>query len=354
MKCALHAMLLLLSSVAAIPSAVAATPNCPAVSPQGVRPPLDPARSIDPDRKAFAAEAAPVALADAAREIVSQYETGLKAGYGAISSLDTISIGISQWNHGTGSLYTSLLAKVTDADILAAPVSIRTDLYDLKHSPSKRDAIIASWTHATPQDPLNSGIRQSLYQDLSTWLSSPGVIAAQRALTDRDMNSAWQYARAWQRDRGSSAPVTLPLLTSFYDVLIYNGGFAGVWVPHVQKLRSDLPTPTALLDDIGSWAAKCEVFTSATTPHHKLYSLQDFRASLYLWQSLLKSSPDIFTDDVQDLLAIGYIRAQISTGDNKPLGFHGIYEVDVLLRRGTEAIGMGYRGSKIGPLYPKP
>jgi len=71
-----------------------------------------------------------------------------------------------------------------------------------------------------------------------------------------------------------------------------------------------------------------------------------------MWKEAAKSHPELFDDETLDLLALGLLRAQRSVGSNSPKGFPGVFQADVMLRRGTEAIGIGYRGAKIGPLYP--
>ena len=45
-------------------------------------------------------------------------------------------------------------------------------------------------------------------------------------------------------------------------------------------------------------------------------------------------------DEVLDLLVLGFLRAQRSNGSNGNDGFPGIYQADVMLRRGAEATGV--------------
>lgn len=342
-----------------IASAYGAEAPCPALTVKGNRLPLPASQhgvDIKPNFEGIQNSLPPDELADKAREIVSIFETGSKHGYGFIGPLDTLSVGISQWNHGTGSLYDTLLAKVTPEMLVLADPAIRADLTNLKNEPSKRKFIMSSWTMATATDPVQSGLRKSILGPLSSWLATPQLVQVQRELTDDDMKWAWRHAQAWRRSMASEKPVSAPLLANFYDLKVYNGvDLAGLWAAHVVAYRQSHPSPADVLSDIDGWINSCQavVHPEKAKPHQKLYGVGNVQKSMVLWKKLLTEQPDRFDDDAMDMLVFGYFRAQRSTGANKPNGFPGIYQADVFLRRGTEALGVGVRGNtEIHPYDP--
>jgi hypothetical protein len=338
---------------AAIPvNAEAQSLPCPALSSLGERLPLTPSAHGAVDISAFASEHAPEGMADKARSIVSLFETGRPDGYASISTLDTLSIGISQWNHGTGSMYTVLFKRIPSSAFNAAPANIRVDLIRLRDDPKSRQATLKSWTTGRADDPLVSGVRKSIWNSLSSWLNSASVVQAQKELTNKDMDFAIRHSRAWLRDSGRPGMPSVRLLTNFYDFKVYNGGgFAGVWVEHVRVLRQQYPTPLELITHIEEWSDKCVSFRSEGTKIRKLYGADNLAVSVDLWKERAKSHPEEFTDDVLDMLAFGLLRAQRSTGNDAPRGFPGVFQADVMMRRGVEAVGTGYRGRPISALY---
>jgi len=64
------------------------------------------------------------------------------------------------------------------------------------------------------------------------------------------------------------------------------------------------------------------------------------------WKSRLTKNENVFDDDQVDLLVLGLLVAQRSTGVEH--GVKGYFQADVLTRRGVIAVG-GYGGGKLIP-----
>lgn len=307
--------------------------RCPDVEPDGSRPPLT-LPAVDP--RLDEAQAVPEALAAPARRIVARFEAGGGDAYANVSSLDGISIGFSQWNHSTGSLYSTFLKAVTIEEIGLAPDGVRSDLVALKNDPSARDGIIASWRTA------GGGIRSTVREDLQGWLGLPEIRARQDQVIEPDLREAYAAARAWRRDTGSAAPVTAQLVAYFFDLYTYNGGTQGLWVQHVRAFRATHSDPASVLAEIEAWLVVCEAAVVPGQRDTRLYNREDALRNARYWQQLLRQSPALFNADTLDLLALGYLRARQANGPNRPNGFPGVFQADVMLRRGFIAIGSGY------------
>lgn len=81
-----------------------------------------------------------------------------------------------------------------------------------------------------------------------------------------------------------------------------------------------------------------------------MYNRADGARNAAYWRDLTARDPNAFTDDQIDLLVFGFLCAQVSVGDDKPRGFPGIYQADVMNRRGTIALGRGYVHGGTQPL----
>ncbi len=71
-----------------------------------------------------------------------------------------------------------------------------------------------------------------------------------------------------------------------------------------------------------------------------------------LWISTAEDSKKTFSDNQINLFVLGYLRALRSNGNNDPHGFPGIFQADVMMRRGTVALKIGtVRGQKITDIW---
>src|SRR5262249_3453264 len=79
----------------------------------------------------------------------------------------------------------------------------------------------------------------------------------------------------------------------------------------------------------------------------QLYAVPDALRNADYWPSLLAST--ILTDNQIDLFVLGLLRAWRSIGDNGK--FPGIYQADVLNRRGSIALCSGYSRRSPKPIH---
>lgn len=342
-----------LSTIALTPSLALATGKCPGVSTKtGARPPLS-IPSISPQLPA--SRSIPTDWRRIALEIIAQFESGqrnIDAAYGNVSKTDVISLGYLQWNHNAGSLYNRLLKDASEDMISAAPPLVRDDIRRLVRiggdSKRKREvsAIIAGWRTANDINPdYKSALR--------TWLLSKPMRDRQDQLLDQRLQMALRYADAWERDfgRATGGENGERAFYTFVDLQVFNGDLAGLWVDHVRQYRNKFSSATEMLDDIAAWTKSCGEFKfqgkvgtgkEAYVPvYKKLYRRRETPLSVAEWQRMAREPNSPLDEATFELLALGYLRASISSGNDAPNGFHGVFELDVLNRRGLVATGRG-------------
>jgi hypothetical protein len=333
---------------------------CPALDSQGNRRSLGPLDSNDRVIKILPVEQpgdrdVDAAIAEQAIDVIGFFESGGGSPWGTVSDRDTISIGFMQWNWGTQSLIDTFFRNTDRQYLDLAPVELRSDLSrlkdfsDTKTSQNKQRAssVIMSWTRKAPNDPVEMGVRRGVRRNLNVWLSTPAMKTVQLQLMNKVLGQAFFYARAWRRDTNNHEPINARLVTYFFDLLTFNGGTAGLWVQHVQHYRSHYQTSRATLESVASWLSSCQNFFSPTTKQKRLYALKDAVRTANYWHQQAASTDTAYDEDRVDLLVLGLLRAQWSTGDDYPKGFRGIYQADVLTRRGVIAIGGYARGSNV-------
>lgn len=327
---------------------------CPAVDAQGSRPMLNPVQIVSPREKSGDRNIDDD-IAGKAIEVIGFFEAGGADPWANVSNTDTISIGFMQWNWGTKSIITTLIKKTSRQDIESAPSKLQADLKKLKdysdnlNSSEKAQTaseVISSWIKPAPDDSLVSGIRKSVRNDLAAWLNTPAMKSVQLSIMNKELGTAFFYARAWRRDTGSEKPIDARLVTYFFDLLTFNGGTQGLWMQHVKRFRSGYPTHKATIEAVTSWLASCDNFTNPDTQYKKLYALKDALKNVKYWNEKIAQNENAFDDDQIDLLVLGLLRAQLSNGNDKPRGFPGIFQADVLTRRGVIAVGGYARGSE--------
>jgi hypothetical protein len=338
-------------------------PSCPGLDKNGDRLPLTPGPVSQATSASEDTQPIPDDLANAARKAIGFFESGGGDPYANISRLDTISIGFLQWNWGTGSLITDFVASLKDSDIALAPQPLRSDLETLKNYQRRGEreraaaaAVVGKWTSGSSGDPLVKGARKSVREQLSAWLAQPAIRAVQDGLIEPKLRIAYSYARKWQLDTadiGGAKGDLKETTTSFFDLLTYNSGRVGLWVPHVRSFRSQFASNREIVDFIADWTISCEdVIKPIVKPHQtatKLYNTDEASANAKKWKAAVAANPGAFTDNQTNLLIFGFLRALRSIGDNAPVGFPGIYQTDVMLRRGAVALSVGtIRGLPVG------
>lgn len=345
-----------LVGTALMPAPAAPLP-CPAVGADGKAQPIVPATIASVTRRED--EQIEPDLAQVAIEIVGRFEAGGADPWSNVSGHEQLSLGFMQWNWGTRSLVRDFFSAVDREAIGLATEGLRTDLAtfkdfadDLNNHDKEQlaSAVIESWTHARPGDPLEARVRTSVRAGLTSWLETDALRKAQMGIVSTQLKQAFALARAWRRDRaagGGVQEIDSRLVAYFFDLVTFNGGRKGLWVPHVRAFRAQYANdPRASVDAVADWLISCKDFVNPDSRDKRLYAIGDAERSANYWKSQIAADRRAFTEDQIDLLVLGLLRAQVSNGANAPRGFPGIYQADVLTRRGVIALGSGFiRGS---------
>jgi hypothetical protein len=305
---------------------------------------------------------APDELSKTAAEIVGKFESGGGDPWVAVSGHERVSIGVLQWNWSSGSLISVFFRSLPDRDIDLAPAQIRGDLRVLKSyaddktNASKRElalSIVDGWTSHRSDDPLIRGVRKTVTGDLRLWLATPPIRAHQTRLLDSDMRQAYALARAWRRDSagdGLIVPVDARLLATFFDLVVFNGGRAGIWVPHVRRFQQEHADERSVITYVSDWLRSCNDTFVTGKEHPRMYTREDGVRNAKYWSELISRNGSLFREDQIDLFIFGFLRATRSIGSNPPKGFPGIYQADVMTRRGVIALGSGYVRRSANPI----
>jgi len=337
--------------------------SCPGLTVSGQALPLIPGpikRVTDPETEDNVP--VPAELQIVPKSIVGFFEAGGRDPYANVSTLDDISIGFLQWNHGQGSLYTKFFANVSDETIALAPMLIRNDLETFKQrsrgrvSASKALSVVRSWKKASSSDRLVRGVRSSIRSALEKWLVLDEVRQVQDELVANRMQLAYAYTRKWLRDQSIVNPDSRTVdvtLTSFFDILVYNGGRKKMWLPHVEHFREQFENDLEMFEYIRDWLAKCKSVFHPEYAHKKMYNAKEAYENGKFWASAFEKNPTQFNENQIRLFVFGYLVATRSVGSNSGYGFRGIYQADVMMRRGAVAMTQGtVRGKDIGQIWP--
>lgn len=287
-------------------------------------------------------------------DLVATFEAGRRdrdAAYGNVSTTDVISLGYLQWNYNAGSLFTRLLKDATTPMIDAAHAAIRDDISRLSRvgSGNKRAVLglIQGWKSKT------GAFKATRRTQLEEWLRSQPMRDRQDKLLSRRFQSALQRSDAWQiaLDQPTDGKAAQRAFYTFVDIEVFNGDLNGLWVPHVQTFRSQFTQSTEMMDFISAWVDDCASFVFAGQAKHdgklyspeyrKLYRRKETPLSMAEWRRLLAANDPRLDDAALNLIALGYLRALRSNGNDYPNGFGGVFELDVLNRRGMTATGVG-------------
>lgn len=331
----------------------AAPLQCPSLDANGKPAPLDPPAVVLRFEQAELKQPVPVDLARQAADIVGVFEHGTGNPWAGVSGQEELSVGFMQWNWRTGSLVSDLLKSVPDDVLLEAPEGLRVGLETLKRAGKKGSAshaqgaaVIADWRKAVSGDPLlSSGLRRSVVAALKEWLASPDVTAAQERLVEQEMRKSYALARRWAVDRSSAdrtVQVDAQLLAYFFDLVTFNGGPAGLWTEHVDALIRRYPNAAELIDAASAWLMTCVTYRSPLEVRNRsLYNIKDAAANAARWRGAVAQNGQAFSEQQLSLFALAWLRAQRSTGSDPPRAFPGVYQADVMSRRGTIALGLG-------------
>ncbi len=322
--------------------------QCPGVNPlTGERPPLDPIENITPIEKEGDRQI-DEEIYKKALNAIGFFEAGGGDPWSNVNDTDTISMGFLQWNWGTSSLIDTLIANTSNNEIGKADSSIQNDIRILKRYATSRTSdnktnalnVISRWKNETKRNKVRE------------WLKTDEMKRVQDQIIRKSMKKAFFYARAWLRDTRSERSIDARTVVYFFDLIVFNGNTAGIWADHVKKFRSNFTNKKETVLAISNWLLSCNSFVAPTKEHlvnnrvvlaryRKLYALNDSTKSANYWKSLVQDNETTIDENQVNLLVFGLLRAQQSTGDDKPRAFNGVFQANVLNRRGIIAIG-GY------------
>ena len=332
-----------------------ATQACPGVNPAtGARAALS-SPAVDPSPRA-AARPVPAQWRETAMDIIALFESGRRdrvSAYGNVSATDVISLGYLQWNHNAGSLYDTLLRGASAEMIDAAPRHIRGDVRELSRvssggtSRTRARAVLESWKTR------GGAILPEASTALRAWLLSEPMRRRQDDLLDRRLSSALGRSDAWQAAFGmpTNDRSAQRAFYSFVDIEVFNGDLDGLWAQHVKDFRSGFRGDAEVMDHIAGWVSDCVAFEFKGQVHKdggkytpqftKLYRRKETPLSVADWRERLAAGDPAVDRAAINLIVLGYLRALRSNGKDAPRGFAGVFELDVLNRRGMMATGRG-------------
>jgi hypothetical protein len=349
-----------------------AAPNlmaCPALDASGKAIPLSPAAKENATTNAQ--DAAPIPsnmrqAADAAAVAIGKFESSSSSPWSNVSGHETISVGFLQWNWHTKSLVSTFLKAMPIETIELAANPLRADLLTLKAlatSPgdsaalSAAESVIKSWTTTVAGDRLqDSKLRSSVVSNMQQWLALPQVTQIQRNLIESKLRTAHALALQWRTDTvpsqaGQSAQTADEMsIKFFFDTLVFNGGRGGIWKEHVDEYKKQFASNAEIVKSVADWLRACTRYELVKTAgsskntaasKKKVYGEADSLVNTNLWSNAVTANPKAFSDEQVNLLVFALLRAQRSEGSNPPKGFPGIYQADVLNRRGSAALNIG-------------
>lgn len=221
-----------------------------------------------------------------------------------------VSLGLLQWNIGTGSLQ-RLVKKAGQETVLQNMPTYGDEFW--KACNSKTDVglqIVRSWQ-------TNNVVNSGQLKELRSFLKSEKVRSLQYETAINTGKTAMNTAMKWAKDTRQSEKASFKEFVYFLDLYTFNSGLKWLWADDVFKYKKDVKN------------AQQEILNWLNTREKPLYSIKDAKANYKEWVVLTLNEEEL------NLFVLGYLRALISNGDS------GKFKADVLNRRGTIAIGTG-------------
>lgn len=218
-----------------------------------------------------------------------------------------VSLGVLQWNIGSGSLQ-PLIKKSGRASIVDLMPHYGVDLWTACTSTIPTGlAIVRSWQN-------EKRLRPEVLAELKSLVRSATFLSQQKAHCARVANSALIDARAYAADDPSYSKVTKALFCWFFDVETQDGGLKGLSYTDVAgfiRMQGTSKARTAVCDWLASRGSG-------------QLGYKDSRRNAEIWR---------IDDERLSLLVLSYLRALKS----KPRA-----QAEILNRKGTIAIGTGW------------
>lgn len=219
-----------------------------------------------------------------------------------------ISLGVLQWNIGSGSLQ-PLVKNVGKIAVITAMPKYGDDLWNACNSNIPKGlAIVRAWQ-------TGSTLKRDVKAELKAFTHGKEFVTQQIAAAEKVAKRAWDAAVDWNNDLGKNEP-SLREFCWFFDVMTQNGGLKEISPTDVQQFINEAGTNKA--DDV-----VCDWLASRTFANN---GFKDSRKNALLWRDQVSNS-DI------TLFVASYLRSQKS---------NAAWRADVLNRKGTIALGTGW------------
>lgn len=251
-----------------------------------------------------------------ALKIVLSFETNslnIDAAYDKVTGNfdgNGISLGLLQWNIGTGSLQ-RLVKEVGENTVLETMPTFGKNFWKACNSKISEGLKIANtWQ-------VKNIIQSEQKKELVDFLTSPSVREIQYGKAMIIGKKAYNTSVSWAKEMRNSDSVLFKEFVYFFDLYTFNSGLKNLWVNDVISFKAQNENPK---DTILNWL---------NTRKKPLYAIKDAKANFNEWGEIKLSEEEL------NLFVFGYLRALISNGNS------GKFKADVLNRRGTICIGKG-------------
>lgn len=279
---------------------------------------------------------------------ISFFETSNEAGYSDVTpdfDCQGVSVGVSQWNAGKGSLAT--LVRGIEGRDPAAYKAIMKDhaaefLQSLKDSKTAKAYAQQFQTYGNRnicgvgREPRWTEEGREFAAELSKLISSKNGKAEQDRLVNRKLDIAWHYANWWVaqnpvRAKSAGKPSFKEVLF-FADTLTFNGCFYET--ANFKRVQGFYAAHEA-----GKAEAEIYDYLSGKMPLDvSQHQEEEAKKNAELWAK--RTSLD---DETRDLLVFGYLTA-INIKKNADAS---VFRYNTIGRRGTIALGEGYVNGKL-------
>jgi hypothetical protein len=251
-----------------------------------------------------------------ALKIILSFETNslnIEDGYNKVTGNfdgNGVSLGLLQWNIGTGSLQ-RLVKQVGEKTVLETMPKFGKDFWKACNIKKNEGlAIVNSWQK-------NNVVQNEQKKELIFFLSNKNVKNAQYKKALIIGKIALDTSTKWAKEMRNSDTSSFKEFVYFFDLYTFNDGLKNLWVKDVIKYKSENSNPK---ETILQWL---------NTREKPLYSIKDAKSNVKEWSNFN------MTDNKLHLLILGYLRGLISNGDS------GKFKADVLNRRGTICLEKG-------------
>jgi len=219
-----------------------------------------------------------------------------------------ISLGVLQWNIGSGSLQPLVLAAGKTAVMNAMPIHGDELWRACNVNIAQGLAIVRAWQSGHQ-------LRNPIKAELKAFTHSQDFVDQQIRKANTVANHSWDIASDWNAQTGGGAPTQLEFCW-FFDVMTQNGGLKGVSPDDVKNF----------IGQVGSGAVDDLICDWLENRPSSVSGSKDAAKNAKLWRNGVSASQ-------LSLFVASYLRSQKS---------NTAWRVDVLNRKGTIALKQGW------------